>query len=135
MRNRGGKPVIKNVLLADITADTDVQARVELSEETIADYGVAMLEQVADGGKVTFPPCVVFDDGTTLWLSDGFHRFHAATRSKISQLWCEVRKGSKARRNAVRVRSKCHPRAAPDQRRQASGRTAAARRRRVVTLE
>jgi hypothetical protein len=87
----GGKPVTKNILLADITTDPEVQARVGLSEEVIADYGSAMLE----GAK--FPPAVVFDDGTELWLSDGFHRYTAAGRIGIKDpyLYCEIREGTK----------------------------------------
>jgi hypothetical protein len=87
----GGKPVTKNVPLADITAAKDVQARVALNEGTVGDYGAAMLE------RTKFPPCVVFDDGKTKWLSDGFHRYTAAIRTggKVTHLLCELRKGSK----------------------------------------
>ena len=85
------KPVVKEIPLAAIVADPEVQARVALSEEVIADYAAAMLE------GVKFPRCIVFDDGTTLWLSDGFHRFIAASRTdgKVQHLSCEVHKGTK----------------------------------------
>jgi hypothetical protein len=95
-KKAGDKPVLRNVLLADITADMDVQARVELSEETIAEYGAAMLEQIQQQHN-KFPPAIVFDDGKTLWLSDGFHRFTAASRIGIKDpyLYCEIREGTK----------------------------------------
>jgi flagellar biosynthesis GTPase FlhF len=97
-KKTGSKPVksaaelvLKNIPLADITADKDVQARVELDEEVIGDYAQAMVE------GVKFPPCIVFDDGSTKWLSEGFHRFTAAihTGGKITHLYCEVREGGK----------------------------------------
>jgi len=90
----------KNVSLTDIIADESVQARVELSEETVADYRAAMLEQIEEKGAHSFPPLVVFQEGKTLWLSSGFHRFEAAKRTsgKVSSFPCEIRKGTK--RNA-----------------------------------
>ena len=50
-KKTGGKPVKKTVgsdwvLLDDITTDGDVQARVELDEEVIADYGRAIMFDV-----------------------------------------------------------------------------------------
>ena len=101
-KKTGGKPVKKTVgsdwvLLDDITTDGDVQARVELDEEVIADYGRAMLEQVDTEEGLQFPPCIVFREGKTFWLSDGFHRFAAAqcTGGKVPSLFCEIRQGTK----------------------------------------
>jgi hypothetical protein len=85
------------LLLTEITADPEVQARVTLSEDVVADYGSAMLEQQDTEAGIQFPPCVVFDDGTTKWLSDGFHRYTAAQRTggKVDRLDCEIRQGGK----------------------------------------
>jgi hypothetical protein len=85
------------LLLTEFTADPDVQARVELDEEAVADYGSAMLEQIDTEEGLKFPPCIVFDDGTTKWLSDGFHRYTAALRTggKVDRLDCEIRQGTK----------------------------------------
>jgi hypothetical protein len=86
------------ILLTEITADPDVQARVELDEEVVADYSRAMLEQVDTEEGLKFPPCIVFSEGgKTLWLSDGFHRFNAAQRTggKVDRLDCEIRQGGK----------------------------------------
>jgi hypothetical protein len=85
------------LLLTEITADPDVQGRVELDEEVVADYSRVMLEQVDTEEGVQFPPAVVFDDGTTKWLSDGFHRYTAAqqTGGKVDRLDCEIRQGTK----------------------------------------
>jgi hypothetical protein len=109
-KKTGGKPVkAKSVktkpdyvgsdwlLLTEITADPEVQARVGLSEEVIADYGSAMLEQIDTEGALQFSPCVVFREAKTFWLSDGFHRYTAALRTngKVDRLDCEIRQGSK----------------------------------------
>jgi hypothetical protein len=92
------------IALGDITADPEVQARVELSEEVISDYAQAMLEQIQEAPEgddplkfLKFPPCKVFDDGSVLWLADGFHRHGAAGRTggKVHSLLCEKCKGTK----------------------------------------
>jgi hypothetical protein len=110
-KKTGGKPVkAKSVkpksdyvgsdwlLLTEITADPEVQARVELDEEVVADYSRAMLEQVDTKEGLQFPPCTVFREGKkTFWLADGFHRFNAALRTdgKVDRLDCEIRQGGK----------------------------------------
>jgi len=109
----GGKPVKKKtaaksdwvpsnwLLLTEITADPEVQARVELDQEAIADYLAAMLKQMEDDeearGPEDFEPCVVFREGKKFWLADGFHRYDAALRSdgKIDRLLCETHEGGK----------------------------------------
>jgi hypothetical protein len=86
------------LLLTEITADPDVvQARVGLDQEVVADYGSSMLEQIDTKKGLQFPPCIVFDDGTTKWLSDGFHRYTAAQRTggNVDRLDCEIRQGTK----------------------------------------
>lgn len=42
-----------------------------------------------------FPPVVVFFDGSTHWLADGYHRWHAASEAGIETLQCDVKQGSK----------------------------------------
>jgi hypothetical protein len=49
------------------TTPTPPDGRVALSEETIADYGAAMLE------GVKFPPCIVFADGGAGGGNGGAH--------------------------------------------------------------
>ncbi len=43
----------------------------------------------------TFPPVVVFFDGSMRWLADGFHRVKAAERAKIAALKATVHHGTK----------------------------------------
>jgi hypothetical protein len=124
------KPVTKEILLADITADMGINARVDLSEEVIADYGSAMLE----GAK--FPASVIYDDGTTKWLADGFHRFTAASRTngKIPYLLCEIRQGSKRDAIPVCARRQCPSWPTPLAGGQAQGRLPHAARPRVAGM-
>jgi len=46
-----------------------------------------------------FPPVVVFHDGETHWLADGYHRHAAATSAKAETITADVRQG--ALRDAV----------------------------------
>ena len=79
--------------LDQITVDVGTQMRHALDEDTLADYAEAMV-----AGAV-FPPVVVFFDGDTRWLSDGFHRYHAAGRAGHTTLLAEQRVGT--RRDAL----------------------------------
>jgi hypothetical protein len=113
-KKTGGKPVKSKtgddpyigddwVLLTEITADESVQGRVALDQEVIADYASAMLEQIKDEkpddrlAGLKFPACILFDDGKTKWLADGFHRLEAArhTDGKVHSLYCHKYKGTK----------------------------------------
>jgi hypothetical protein len=62
--------------------------RVEMRPETVNDYATDML----DG--VTFPPIVVFHDGSDFWLADGFHRVEAARKIDREMIVAEIRQGS-----------------------------------------
>ena len=72
-----------------ITAKSDTQSRAELNEQVVADYA----EFIRHGGEL--PPVVVFEDGSTIWLADGFHRFHAHRAAGAMEIACDVRQGSK----------------------------------------
>jgi hypothetical protein len=51
--------------------DGGTQARLKIEDDIVMEYAEAM--QHGD----TFPPVIVFDDGNSLWLADGFHRYQA----------------------------------------------------------
>ena len=73
-----------------IKADHAIQQRATLIDGAVLnDYAAAMT-----AGSV-FPPIVVFHDGTTYWLSDGYHRLEAAGEAKIKTIAAEIRPGSK----------------------------------------
>ena len=79
--------------LSQIRLDGGTQSRAALNEQALADYCDAM------GDGEVFPPVVVFHDGSTYWLADGFHRVRAAERACLIEINADVRQGG--RRDAV----------------------------------
>ena len=75
-----------------VRTDGGTQARAELNAATVEEYAQAM----QDGA--TFPPIVVYYDGSDYWLADGFHRV-AAARSAGRAVVADVRPGT--RRDAI----------------------------------
>lgn len=76
-----------------IRTDGGTQARAEVQQATVAEYVAAMT------AGATFPPVVVYHDGTDYWLSDGFHRLAAVKALGGATIAAEVRQGT--RREAV----------------------------------
>lgn len=76
-----------------IRIDGGTQSRVELNNTTVEEYSEAM----ADG--VQFPPVVVFCDGASHWLADGFHRYFGADHAGLGKIAADVRNGTQ--RDAV----------------------------------
>ena len=79
--------------LSEIATDGGTQSRLKLNDAVIKDYAEAM------AAGVQFPPLIVFYDGTTYWLADGFHRYYAAKIAEISDIFVDVKQGT--RRDAV----------------------------------
>jgi hypothetical protein len=65
------------------------QARVTTSDEAIASYA----DEMAQG--TIFPPIIVFYDGATYWLADGFHRYLAAKRNENPSIEALVETGGR----------------------------------------
>lgn len=84
---------MKTVNIADIRINGGTQSRAAINKEVVADYADAM-----DGGA-EFPPLVVFFDGSSYWLADGFHRYEAFARSGAHDVPADIRQGSQ--RDAV----------------------------------
>lgn len=80
------KPVL--IPLAKIRTDGNTQSRAATNADLVSEYAAAMGEGDA------FPPVVVFDDGTDLWLADGFKRVAAAAANKFPEIEADVRKGT-----------------------------------------
>ena len=79
----------KMLALSTVRLDGDTQPRMELDQDVVAEYATAY------GAKSpNLPPPVVFHDGATWWLADGFYRIRAAKKSGRDKLLCEVLKGS-----------------------------------------
>lgn len=80
--------VVENLRLAQIRIDGETQSRAEINNEVVAEYAEALTE----GEK--FPPVIVFFDGVSYWLADGFHRRHAHERIGALDIAAEVRDGT-----------------------------------------
>ena len=80
----------KNLAIDLITAISDMQMREGMKLEVIEEY-----QECFNGKAWPFnEPLVVFSDGETYWLADGFHRFEAAKRAKRGSVKCEIRDGT-----------------------------------------
>ena len=79
---------LTQVPIASIRMDGGTQPRANIDGGAVADYMNAM----ADGAD--FPPVVVFYDGTSYWLADGFHRIRAAEQAGRDEIACEVHQGT-----------------------------------------
>jgi len=79
--------------LDKIRTDGDTQPRERLDASTVDDYA----EVYREGTR--FPPVVVFHDGTSYFLADGFHREAAARLADLPEIETDVRQGT--RRDAI----------------------------------
>lgn len=75
--------------IESITLDPDLQPRVVLDQGTVIRY----VEALKRGDS--FPAVVVFHEGTTYRLADGFHRVTAAKNAGMTEIEADVRSGSK----------------------------------------
>lgn len=82
-------PAVRGVPLAGIRLDGGTQCREAMDSEHIEH-----LVEVLEGGA-SLPAAIVYHDGASYWLADGFHRYHAAERREAAELWCEVRSGTR----------------------------------------
>ncbi len=80
---------VRPLALALIRLDSGTQARVAVDPLVVDDYAAAYRA----GAKL--PPVIVFFDGETYWLADGFHRVLAALQAELKQLPAEVRPGTR----------------------------------------
>lgn len=79
---------ITDLAIIDVRLDGATQSRAGLNDEQIASYA----EKVTAG--VEFPPLVVFYDGESYWLADGFHRVHGYVHAGRQRIPCDVRQGT-----------------------------------------
>lgn len=76
--------------LRSIRTDQAIQQREGVLNNTI----VAEYTEVMKSGAI-FPPVVVFHDGGTYWLADGYHRLEASDEAGQAEIKAEVREGTK----------------------------------------
>ncbi len=72
-----------------INTSGGTQTRERFNDATLAEYADAMI----DG--VDFPPVVVFTDGGTYWLADGFHRVESAKLAGWTEIMAEIHAGDR----------------------------------------
>jgi len=66
--------------ITKIRIDGGTQIRVELNQDTVAEYA----ECYRTG--VSMPPVTVYFDGSTFWRADGFHRYSAARNAGLTEI-------------------------------------------------
>lgn len=74
-----------------IRTDGGTQARAKLDPDTVDDYRDILRDS---DSTWPFPPVVVFHDGSTYWLADGFHRVAAARQHGRFVCEADVRQGT-----------------------------------------
>jgi len=79
---------VKILNIADIRIDGGTQIRKELNEDKVNEY----LEQMNDG--VVFPPITVFFDGSSYWLSSGFHRYWMHRKAGLDTISVIIKEGT-----------------------------------------
>lgn len=79
--------------LSGLRTDGDTQSRVSISTLVVDEYADAMRH------GTTFPPIIIFREGETYWLADGFHRVYAARVVGCTTIAADVYAGT--RRDAV----------------------------------
>ena len=79
---------IKTLNTKAIRIDGGTQSRVQINNETVAEYA----EAIKEGDK--FPPVIVFFDGAEHHLGDGFHRYHGHNAAGKTSIEADVRTGT-----------------------------------------
>lgn len=80
---------LETLPLDALRLDGGTQPRAEIDAAAVAEYA----EALAAGAEL--PPLRVVNDGTSLWLWDGFHRWHAHKAAGLSEARCEVVAGTR----------------------------------------
>lgn len=79
---------MKVMNIAALVLDPRLQSRVEINEDTVAEYAI----DIEAGDQ--FPPVIVFFDSTHFYLADGYHRYYGHKRAGKVSIQCEVINGT-----------------------------------------
>lgn len=71
----------------NITGGT--QPRTKIDQDTVDEY-IELLE----GNVGIFPPVIVFFDGVSHWLADGFHRYYASVKLGLGYIHAKIKTGT-----------------------------------------
>ena len=93
MKSESNQEKTEQILVVGLILDPEVQSREKLDQEVIKEYA----EAIVRGDQ--FPPIVVFSDGISSWVADGFHRVEATKKAGLGVIKAEIRSGGK--RDAV----------------------------------
>lgn len=74
--------------LDQIRIDGGTQPRVEIDEQVVAEYA----EKYGEGNDLK--PVIVFYDGATYWLADGFHRYWANKKINSDYIFANIHQGT-----------------------------------------
>lgn len=74
--------------LTDIILDDALQNREKIDQEVINEY----TEVLREGGKL--PAVTVYHDGSSYYLADGWHRYHAHKEAGLAEIEVDVVEGS-----------------------------------------
>lgn len=83
-------PVAQLISLTDVADDPVLQMR-----EAGIDVGIVAEYAEAMEGGATFPPVIIFYDGSDYWPADGFHRISAARKIGREKIQAFVHEGGK----------------------------------------
>lgn len=78
----------KMIPVSSIRLDTGIQSRERINEDYVQELANLLTE-----GKA-LPPVEVFEDGTYIWMADGFHRALAHARIGLVEIEANVNKGT-----------------------------------------
>ena len=79
---------MKKIKLDSIRIDGDTQSRMVVDQPTVYNY----LENMKEGDE--FPRMFVVYDGSTYWLVDGFHRYHAYKLMGLKEITINYKPGT-----------------------------------------
>jgi transposase len=79
---------VKELRISDIRIDGGTQIRKELNQDKVDQYA----EQMTEG--VVFPPVTVFFDGSSYWLSSGFHRYWMHKKLDKETILADIKEGT-----------------------------------------
>lgn len=74
--------------LSKIVIIPEAQSRMQMDSDTIAEYSALMDE------GVELPPVIVYHDGESYYLADGFHRYEAANEVGYRTIAADIREGT-----------------------------------------
>ena len=80
------------MLIKDIRVDGGTQSRAAINQDVVAEYAAAL-----EDPTTVFPPVIIYNDGKSYWLADGFHRLDAFKQAGRTEIPADIRQGDRRR--------------------------------------